>query len=458
MEILYASLLGFFLIIVIYLFFNKKSSGNANIPPGKTGFPVIGETLEFLSTGWKGHPEKFIFDRIAKYSSSIFRTNIIGSPMVFFCGLNDHRFLFNNENKLVQVWFPGSLEKVFLQSKRISPADEFQENPNFVRKFFQPLVLQGHVGLMDTIAHCYFVTHWEKKDTVVVLPLAKHYSFLLACRVLMSVEDPDIVAPLEKPFGLVLKGVISFPINLPGTPFNRAIKAATFIKKELLVIVKQRKIALAEGRASPTQDFLSWLLSTSDENGNFMSEEEIANKMFGMLIGSQDNITSVSATPTTTHHPPPPPPPPHHHHHPTTTSTSSHHQPPPPPTTATTSTTSSTMHHRHHPPPTTITATTTPPTTTHHHRHHPPPPPPHHPQPPPPATTATTHHHRHPPPPPPPPTIATTATNHHPLPPPPPTTTPTTTSTSSHHAPPPPPATATTHHLQPPASTPPTDS
>ncbi|XP_058184867.1 beta-amyrin 28-monooxygenase-like [Rhododendron vialii] len=293
MEILYASFLCFFLLLVIYLFQNHKSRGNTNLPPGKTGFPVVGETLEFLSTGWKGHPEKFIFDCIAKYSSYIFKTSLVGSPVVVFCGLNGHRFLFSNENKLVQVWFPRSVEKIFLQSTRISPMEESLETANVVRKFFQPVVMQGHIGLMDSIAHNYFVTYWEKKDTVVVLPLTKHYTFLLACRLLMSVEDPNLVALLKNPFGLMLKGIVSVPIDLPGTPFNRAIKASTFIKKELLVIVKQRKIDLAEGRASPNQDILSRILSTRDNNGNFMPEADIANKIFGMLVGSHDNITFV---------------------------------------------------------------------------------------------------------------------------------------------------------------------
>ena len=107
MELFYASLLGFFLLVVFlslnFLFYKQKAAANGNLPPGQTGFPVIGESLEFLSTGWKGHPEKFIFDLIAKYSSYVFRTNLLGSPAVVLCGSAGNKFLFSNENKLVQV-------------------------------------------------------------------------------------------------------------------------------------------------------------------------------------------------------------------------------------------------------------------------------------------------------------------------------------------------------------------
>ncbi|KAF7113099.1 hypothetical protein RHSIM_RhsimUnG0160900 [Rhododendron simsii] len=293
MEILYASLLGFFLLLVIYLFYNHKPSGHANLPPGKTGFPVIGETHEFLYAGWKGHSEKFIFDRIAKYSSNVFKTSLFGSPSVVFCGVNGHRFLFSNENKLVRVWFPRSINKIFRQSTETFSTEEAINARKHIRTLIKPEGLQSHIGLMDTFAHCHFVNYWENKDIVLVFPLVKHYTFLLACRLLMSIEDPNLVAILENTVKFVLKGAFSVPIDLPGTPLNHAMKASSFIQKELLAIIKQRRIELAKGMKSPTQDILSHMLSTSDDNGTFMDEVDVANKMFGLLIGSHENIASV---------------------------------------------------------------------------------------------------------------------------------------------------------------------
>lgn len=59
------------------------------------------------------------------------------------------------------------------------------------------------------------------------------------------------------------------------------------------MIIKQRKIDLTTEMASPTQDILSHMVLTSDDNGNFMDEVDIANKMLGLLVGSHDNIASV---------------------------------------------------------------------------------------------------------------------------------------------------------------------
>ncbi|GFS30062.1 cytochrome P450, family 716, subfamily A, polypeptide 1 [Actinidia rufa] len=70
-------------------------------------------------------------------------------------------------------------------------------------------------------------------------------------------EDPSHVAKLEGPFGVLAAGMISIPIDLPGTPFNLGIKASNFIMKELVAIIKQTKIDLAEEKMFPTKDILS---------------------------------------------------------------------------------------------------------------------------------------------------------------------------------------------------------
>ncbi|XP_055810668.1 beta-amyrin 28-monooxygenase [Solanum dulcamara] len=300
MEFFYVSLLCLFVFLVSlflhFLFYKNKSNlSGAPIPPGKTGWPVFGESLEFLSTGWKGHPEKFIFDRMAKYSSIVFKTHLLGEKAAVFCGASGNKFLFSNENKLVQAWWPNSVNKVFPSSTQTSSKEEAIKMRKMLPNFFKPEALQRYVGIMDHIAQRHFASGWENHEQVVVFPLAKRYTFWLACRLFLSVEDPNHVAKFADPFDVLASGLISIPIDLPGTPFNRAIKASNFIRKELVRIIKQRKIDLGEGKASSTQDILSHMLLTCDENGKFMGELDIADKILGLLIGGHDTASSACA-------------------------------------------------------------------------------------------------------------------------------------------------------------------
>ncbi|KAK9269044.1 hypothetical protein L1049_000812 [Liquidambar formosana] len=298
MELFYLSLLLAFVLSVFlslnYLFYKHRSHFTGpNLPPGKTGWPMIGESLEFLSTGWKGHPQKFIFDRMAKFNNQVFKTSLLGEPAAVVCGVAGNKFLFSNENKLVVAWWPSSVDKIFPSSLQTSSKEEAKKMRKLLPQFLKPEALRSYIGIMDTIAQRHFASDWENKQEVTVFPLAKGYTFWLACRLFLSIEDPNHVAKFAAPFNLIASGIISIPIDLPGTPFNKGIKASNFIRKELRAIIKQRKLDLAEKKASPTQDILSHMLLTSDEDGQFMNEMDIADKILGLLIGGHDTASAA---------------------------------------------------------------------------------------------------------------------------------------------------------------------
>ncbi|KAL7157827.1 hypothetical protein ABFS83_02G102800 [Erythranthe nasuta] len=259
-----------------HLFFNKNKSSTTTavgpLPPGKMGWPLVGESLHFLWAGWKGHPEKFVFDRVAKYSSIVFRTHLVGEKAAVFSGASGNKFLFSNENKLVKAWFPSGIDKIFPSSTRSSSEEEGIKLRRMIHTFLKTEALRRYIGKMDRMAQSHFEEGWENKKEVVVLPLAKEYTLQLACRLFASVEDPQQVDGLSKPLNVLASSLFAIPIDLPGTPFNKGIKASKIVRQELVSIIKQRKIDLAKGKASPIQDILSHMLLTSDENGNFMQE------------------------------------------------------------------------------------------------------------------------------------------------------------------------------------------
>ncbi|KAF5188824.1 Beta-amyrin 28-monooxygenase [Thalictrum thalictroides] len=282
-----------FLPLIILLLSTRKESNTLNFPPGNTGWPIIGESLEFLNTGRRGVPEKFIHDRMQKFSYQIFRTSLLGEPAAVMCGPTGNKFLYSNENKLVQAWWPSSVYKIFPSTGQSSSNEEAIKMRKMLPGFLKPEALQRYVQTMDTIAKQHLKNDWENRKEVTVLPLSKGYTFALACKLFMSIDDPIQLARFADPFAILASGVIAIPINLPGTSFNKAIKASVLIRKDLEKIIKQRKIDLAEKRASPMQDILSHMLLTSDENGKFMTEMDIADKILGLLIGGHDTASAA---------------------------------------------------------------------------------------------------------------------------------------------------------------------
>ncbi|KAH6779222.1 cytochrome P450 [Perilla frutescens var. hirtella] len=270
---------------------SQSHTNSSKLPPGQTGWPILGETLEFLSTGRNGTPEKFFNDRMNRYSAEIFTTSLLGEKTAVLCGAAGNKFLFSNENKLVTSWWPRNVEKIFPTSLQTSTSEESMKMRKLLPGFLKPDSLQKYVGIMDSIAKKHLESHWDSEITV--LPLAKQYTFAVACRLFLSIDDPKHIARFEKPFHVLVAGVLSIPINLPGTPFNRAIRAANLIRKELLEIIKQRKREMMMTTMEVKRDILGHMLTTTDENGEFMSEADIADKIIGLLIGGHDTASAA---------------------------------------------------------------------------------------------------------------------------------------------------------------------
>ncbi|OWM89849.1 hypothetical protein CDL15_Pgr024598 [Punica granatum] len=109
----------------------------------------------------------------------------------------------------------------------------------------------------------------------------------------MSITEPNLISRLSSHFKLFLKGVIAIHLNLPGTRFYHAVRAADAIRRELREVMRQRRVDLEKEEASPTQDILSYLLANADENGKFMPEVEIINNMLNLLFAGHDTSSST---------------------------------------------------------------------------------------------------------------------------------------------------------------------
>ncbi|KAH7835371.1 hypothetical protein Vadar_025527 [Vaccinium darrowii] len=286
---------------LIFLFFffklRKHKSPMPNLPPGKTGWPIMGETLQFLLLGRKGHPERFISERKNKYSSEIFRTSLFGDNMVFFCGPAANKFLFSNENKLVAAWLPNSFNRLFFSDTSTSIVEKMKPYRDLLLGFLKLDVMKNYIPTMDCIVRRHIETEWEQKGgEVVVHEVVKRYLLELASQLMMGIDYQEQFARCPERLASVMAGIMSVPIDFPGTTFHKAKKDAMFLRKETLVIIKERK-AMLEKEENPTvKDLLSYFLLTPDADGKFMSEEDISYKILGLLIAGETASTAITFT------------------------------------------------------------------------------------------------------------------------------------------------------------------
>ncbi|XP_018498675.2 beta-amyrin 28-monooxygenase-like [Pyrus x bretschneideri] len=321
MELLYMILISSVLTCVsLYYVFNNihVAGGMKNVkldrhplPPGSTGWPIIGETLEYLSTAKKGVPENFVLDRINKYLSSagnsckVFKTSLLLQDMAVLCTAGGNKFLFSNEEKLVKSWWPAYLDKLIVgnSEKTLNITEESNRFRMILAPYLKPAGLQKYIGTMDSVTKKYLVTYWDHKDQVKVHQHAKKYAFTLACKLMLDTEDPQLLGILQRLLKDLSSGFTALPIDLPGTTFNRAIRASRQLREEIEKIVVERRIQLSTASANSMVDedgdhgdMLSSLLMETYSDGKQITESEIADKLYGVIVAGHDGLSSALTT------------------------------------------------------------------------------------------------------------------------------------------------------------------
>ncbi|KAG6625712.1 beta-amyrin 28-monooxygenase-like [Carya illinoinensis] len=286
------------LLLIIFSIYKRKSP-SPKLPPGRRGWPIVGETLEYVRACKSGEPEKFIIDRMSNYSTEVFQTSLFGENLLVFCGASGNKFMFSSANKHVTPWWPRSISAALnFPSDMAFLKDDIAKLRAMLPEFLKPEALQRYIPIMDSMAKEHLETSWSPYNEVMVFPLTKEYTIAVACRVFINIKDLEHITRFSNLFSLITKGILSAPIKLPGTAFSHAVREGKLLHEEFLGIIRDRKMELLEKKVPAKEDLLSrMLLVTDHENGRGMNEKLIASQIIGFFIGSyittSSTITSI---------------------------------------------------------------------------------------------------------------------------------------------------------------------
>uniref|UniRef100_A0A7N2LPL0 Cytochrome P450 87A3 n=1 Tax=Quercus lobata TaxID=97700 RepID=A0A7N2LPL0_QUELO len=197
------------------------------------GFPLIGETLGLLASSKSIDTPPFIKNRMKKYGP-IFRTSLAGRPVVVSSDPEFNYYVFQQEGKLVERWYMDSFAKILHQD-----AARINAHKN-VHKYLR-----------------IFQADKSKED-------------------------------ICESFTNFLQGLMSFPINIPGTAYHRCLQNQ---KKAISIITSE----LEERKSNPEickGDFLDQILADM-KTETFLTDKFVIYMMFGLLFASFETISST---------------------------------------------------------------------------------------------------------------------------------------------------------------------
>ncbi|EES05736.1 hypothetical protein BDA96_04G302600 [Sorghum bicolor] len=259
---------------------------NGQLPPGSLGFPLLGETLQFFAPNPTSDVSPFVKKRLDRYGN-IFKTSIVGRSVVVSADPELNYYVFQQEGKLFESWYPDTFTEIFGR-------DNVGSLHGFMYKYLKTLVLRLYgqenlraVLLADAHRACRAsLAAWASRPSSVVelKDAISTMIFDLTAKKLISYEASKSSEDLRKNFVAFIRGLISFPVDIPGTAYHECMQGRKKAMKVLRTMMRER-MADRPGRQQ-SEDFFDVLIEELRREKPVMTEAIALDLMFVLLFAS----------------------------------------------------------------------------------------------------------------------------------------------------------------------------
>ncbi|PON85219.1 Cytochrome P450, E-class, group I [Trema orientale] len=262
---------------------------NGKLPPGSMGLPLIGETIQFFTPNSLYSIPPFIQKRMARYGS-LFRTSLVGRKIIVSTDPEVNYNIFQQEGKSFLVWYTESFIKIFGE-------DSMLGYHGMVHKYLKNLVLHlvspenlraKLLPEMDETTSRHVSSWASSGSTVDIKEVASDMIFEYFAKKLISFDDLKATMKLRQNFSAFLDGLISFPLNIPGTAYHACLQG----RKTAINVIKAK---FKERRASNKKygDFLDHLLEEVEKEDTFLSEDIAIDLVFVLLFATYETTSTA---------------------------------------------------------------------------------------------------------------------------------------------------------------------
>ncbi|KAI9396373.1 hypothetical protein POPTR_004G117700v4 [Populus trichocarpa] len=282
----------FFVVLVVVLFlfgissallrWNEVRYRKKGLPPGTMGWPIFGETTEFLKQG-----PNFMKNQSARYGS-FFKSHILGCPTIVSMDPELNRYILMNEAKGLVPGYPQSMLDIL---GNCNIAAVHGSTHKYMRGALLSLISPTMIReqLLPTIDE-FMRTHlsdWDSK-IIDIQQMTKEMALLSALKQIVGIDSSSISQAFMPEFFKLVLGTLSLPIDLPGTNYTRGVQA----RKKIISMFRK---VIQERRASKLshQDMLGKLMRTQ-ENKYKLTDEEIIDQIITILYSGYETVSTTS--------------------------------------------------------------------------------------------------------------------------------------------------------------------
>ncbi|KAM0900796.1 hypothetical protein ACQ4PT_020412 [Festuca glaucescens] len=255
---------------------------NGRLPPGSLGLPLLGETMQFFAPNPTCDVSPFVKDRVNRYGT-VFKTSVVRRAVVVSADPDLNHYVFQQEGKLFESWYPATFTEIFGR-------DNVGSLHGFMYKYLKTLVLRLYgqenlraVLLAETDAACRTtLASWAGQTSVELKDGLSAMIFDITAKKLIGYEPSKSSENLRKNFVAFIRGLISFPVDIPGTAYHECMKGRKNAMKVLKGMMKERMADPGRQR----QDFLDIMIEELRKENPVLTEAVALDLMFVLLFAS----------------------------------------------------------------------------------------------------------------------------------------------------------------------------
>ncbi|KAL6961130.1 hypothetical protein U1Q18_038893 [Sarracenia purpurea var. burkii] len=275
------ALLGLCFCIAL-LRWNEVKYRKKGLPPGTMGWPLFGETTEFLKLG-----PNFMKNQRARYGS-FFKSHVLGCPTIISMDPELNRYVLMNEGKGLVPGYPQSMLDILGKCniaavhgsahKHMRGALLALVSPSVIRDQLLPKIDQ----FMRT-----HLSDWDNR-VIDIQQKTKEMALLSSLNQIAGIESVSMSQQFMPEFFKLVLGTLSLPINFPGTNYHRGFQARKNITSMLGKLVRERRAS------QETQHDMLGILMDSEENRYKLSDEEIIDQIITILYSGYETVSTTS--------------------------------------------------------------------------------------------------------------------------------------------------------------------
>ncbi|KAK4749195.1 hypothetical protein SAY87_026644 [Trapa incisa] len=274
----------------VLLKWNELKYRKKGLPPGTMGWPVFGETTEFLRQG-----PNFMKNQRARYGS-FFKSHILGCPTVVSMDPEINRYILMNEAKGIVPGYPQSMLDIL---GRCNIAAVHGSTHRYMRgallSLVSPTMIKNQLlPKIDRFMRDH-LCNWGG-SVIDIQEKTKEASPDYEMALLSSLNQTigflsgSMRDSLKSEFFKLVLGTLSLPIDLPGTNYKQGLQARKNVVSILRKLMNERKASIDTDNRN---DMLSYL-TRSEENRQKLTDEEIIDLIITILYSGYETVSTTS--------------------------------------------------------------------------------------------------------------------------------------------------------------------